>query len=61
MDKKLLILILSIVIICIIYYGSIKKSNSTEGYELYNQSYVPFLESLNTKMFVDSANLDFVR
>ena len=61
MGNKLLILILTIIIICIIYYFFIKKSNIFVEYELYNQSYIPFLESLNTKMFVDSANLDFVR
>jgi hypothetical protein len=44
MGNKLLILILTIIIICIIYYCSIKKSNLIEEYELYNQSYIPFLE-----------------
>jgi len=61
MVNKLLILILALIIFLIMYFSSIKKSNLFEMYKLYNQSYIPFLESLNIKMFVDSANLNFVR
>lgn len=60
MSNKLLLLILALLVIFIIAYYS-RREDSDEGYEMYNQSYIPFLESLKVKMFVDSANLDFVR